>query len=142
MKTVFNILAVAIFLALTPNPCFALWDLEIVSKERANELGMEVRSTAAGPNHVQVELEFKAEGELKNFSHVDLRFGKGDNLAVTAPMREDRSKPGRVAVNFTADRTQLDKLTLRVMVPFRDGGAGGTVHELRVKDFVELEKVR
>ena len=130
------------FLAVAPSPCFALWDLEIVSKERAKELGMEVRSTAAGPNHVQVELEFKAEGELKNFSHVDLRFGKGDNLAVAAPLREDRSKPGRVAVSFTADSAQLDKLTLQVMVPFRDGGAGGTTHELRVKDFVEVKKDR
>ena len=142
MKTAFNILATAIFLAVTPNPCFAVWDLEIVSKERAKELGMEVRSTAAGPNHVQVELEFKAESELKHFSQVDLRFGKGDNLAVAAPLREDRSKPGRVAVSLTADLAQLDKLTLRVMVPFRDGGAGGTVYEIRVKDFVELKKAR
>ena len=142
MRTGFNVLAVAIFLALTPNPCFAVWDIEIVSKERAKELGLEVRSTAAGPNHVQVELEFKAEGKLKYFSQVDLRLGKGDNLAVAAPLREDRSKPGRVAVSFSAYLAQLDKLTLRVMVPFRDGGAGGTVYELPVKDFVEMKRVR
>jgi hypothetical protein len=142
MKTILNISAVAVFLVVAPGVCFALWDLEIVSKDRAKELGMEVRSTAAGPNHVQVELEFKAEGKLKNFSHVDLRFGKGDDLVVAAPLREDRSKQGRVAVSFTADLAQLDKLTLRVMVPFRDGGAGGTTHELRVKDFVEVKKDR
>ena len=139
MKTVFNILAVAILLAVTPNPCFALWDIEILSRERAKELGMEVRSTAAGPNHVQVELEFKAEGKLKDFSHLDLRFGKGDNLAVAAPLREDRSKPGRVAVKCFADPAQLDKLSLLVMVP---GTLGGTVHELQVKDFVEMKRVR
>src|SRR5438034_3383268 len=135
MKTILNISAVAVFLSLAPSPCFALWEIARVSKERAKEMGMEVRSEAAGPNHVGVELEFKIEGELKNFSRVDLRIGEGDNPPVTAPLREDRSKPGRVVVSFTADRTQLDKLTLWVMVP---ASLGGTVYDLRVKDFVDL----
>ena len=66
---------------------------------------MEVRSTANGPGHVQVELRFKVEGELKNFSHVDLLLRKGDDLVVRAPLHEDRSKPGHVAVAFTANHT-------------------------------------
>lgn len=142
MKAVFTLLAAAILLAVTANPCFALWDIEIVSKERATELGMVVRPTAAGPNHVQVELEFKAEGKLKDFSQVDLRVGKGDDLAVAAALREDRSKPGRVAVRFTADRARLDQFTLAVWVPYRDGGLGGAVYELPLKDFVETKQAR
>jgi hypothetical protein len=89
-----------------------------------------------------VELAFKAEGALKDFSQVDLRLGKGDDLAVAAALREDRSKPGRVAVSFTADLAQLDRLTLEVRVPYRDGGLGGVVYELPVKDFVEMKPVR
>jgi hypothetical protein len=50
MKAVFTFLAVAVLLAITPNPCFAAWDVEIVTKERARELGMELRPTAAGPS--------------------------------------------------------------------------------------------
>jgi len=142
MKTVFSSLAVATLLSVIPSPCFALWDPVTVSKELAKELGMEVKSTAAGPKHVQVKLEFTTEGALKHFSQVDLSLGKGDELAVSASLREDRSKPGRVSVSFTADSAQLDKLTLRVSVPFRDGGAGGTLYELRVKDFVEVKRVR
>jgi hypothetical protein len=102
-------------------------------------MGMEVRSERAGPNHVRVELEFKAEGELKDYSRVELQMGGGDNPSVTAPLREDRSKPGRVVVSFTADRAQLDKLSLWVMVP---GNEGGTAYVLRVKDFVEPKKDR
>jgi hypothetical protein len=139
MKTIFNISAVTVFFVVAPSPCFALWGIAPVSKERAKEMGMEVRSSAAGPNHVTVELEFKTEGELKNFSRVDLRIGEGDNPAVRAPLREDRSKPGRVVVSFTADRAQLDKLKLWVFVP---ESAGGTIYDLRVKDFVELKKDR
>ena len=139
MKTILNISAVAVFLVLAPSPCFALWGIAPVSKEGAKELGMQVRSEPAGPNHVTVELEFKPEGKLKDFSRVDLRIGQGDNPPVTAPLREDRSKPGRVVVSFTADRAQLDKLTLWVMVP---ESLGGTIYDLRVKDFVELQNDR
>lgn len=98
-------------------------------------MGMEVRSERAGPNHVRVELEFKIEGKLKDFSRVELRTGEG----VTAPLREDRSKPGRIVVSFTADRAQVDKLSLWVMVP---GSEGGTAYTLLVKDFVELKNHR
>jgi hypothetical protein len=136
MKTAFGIAALAVLLVAT-GPCFALWLIAPVSKERAKELGMEVRSTAAGPNQVRVELEFKAEGLLKNFSRVDLRFGDGDNPPLTAPLQEDRSKPGRVVVSFNADRAYLDKINLWVMVPESDGGS---IYHLRVKDFVGLQK--
>jgi len=139
MKTVFNVSALAVVLFVTPGVCFALTVHKVVSKERAKALGMEFKSTAAGPKHVRVQLEFKLEGELKGFSQVELRFGQGDNSTLTAALREDRSKPGRVAVSFTADSAQLDKLTLQVMVP---NGDGRTILVLRVKDFVEVRKVR
>jgi hypothetical protein len=42
-------------------------------------------------------------------------------------------------VSFTSDRTQLDKLKLWVMVP---ESLGGTIYDLRVKDFVEPKKDR
>ena len=56
---------------------------------------------------------------------------------MTATLREDRSKLGRVVISFTADRAYLDKITLWVYVA--DMMPGGTIYELRVKDFVELE---
>jgi hypothetical protein len=150
MRTLFTITAVAVFLVVAPSPSFALWTTSHVSKERAKEMGMEVRTAAAGPNQVRVELEFKTEGKFEKFSPegkfqsycgVELRIGEGKNPLVTAPLREDRSKPtpGRVVVSFTADRTQLDKLRLWVFVPESDGG---TIYDLAVKDFVEPEKGR
>ena len=150
MKTAFNIAVLAVLLV-APSPCFALWMIVPVSKEGAKELGMEVRSTAAGPNRpnqVRVELEFKIEGKLKDFipggkfedySGVELRIGEGKNTQVTAPLREDRSKPGRVVVRFTTDRDQFEKLKLCVFVTESDGG---TIYQLAVKDFVELKKDR
>jgi hypothetical protein len=132
MKTILSVSALALFLVVAPSPCYALWDVALVTLELAKEMGMEVRSMAAGPNHVTVELEFSTEGALKDFSRVDLRIDEGDNPLLTASLREDRSKPGRVVVGFTTDHAQLPKLNLRVMVP---GGAGGTIYDLRVRDF-------
>jgi hypothetical protein len=116
-----------------------------VSKERAKEMGIEVRSTEAGANQVRVELELKTEGALKrftegtNFSGVQLRVGDGDNPSLTARLQEDRSKPGQIVVGFTADRAQLDKLALWVYVP---GDLGRAIYDLRVKDFIEPKKGR
>lgn len=141
LKTAFTSTALAVLLV-GPSPCFAAWGIALVSKERAKELSMEVRSTAAGPNQVRVELEFKAEGRLKDFSRIDLRFGEGDNPALTAPLQEDRSKPGRIVVGFHADRAQLDKLALWVYVPGGTYAPGGTIYDLRVKDFIEPKKGR
>ena len=138
MKSTLNVCALAVLLVVT-SPCFALWGIASVSKKAAKELGVEVRSkAAAGFSAVQVELEIKTDGKLKGFSRVDLRVGEGEKLVVT-PLQEDRSKPGRVVVRFTAERTRLDKIHLWVMVPEE---AGGSAYDIRVKDFVTLEKGR
>ena len=132
MKSAFAIGILACCLG--PSQCYALWEIAAVSQDEAQQMGMEVRGTKAGPDQVRVELEFVIEQELKDFSRVDLRITEGEQSLVTAPLQEDRSQPGRVVVSFSADRSQLDKLRLWVMVP---GGLGGTVYELRVADFVE-----
>src|SRR5262245_23199339 len=136
MKSISHIAVfAAVLLVLAPGPCLAAWDVELVSKERAKELGLQVRTTASGPNQVIVKLEFRTAGELKDASRIDLRIGKGD----AAPLQADRSKPGRVAVSFATDRARLARMTLSVMVP---GGLGGAVYQLRMNDFVEPEKGR
>ena len=153
MKTLFGIAVLAVLLV-AASPCFALNVTVPVSKEGAKELGMEVQTkTGFGSNHVMVQLEFKTEGNFEQFSPegkfkhrslVELRIGEGDYPEgdyppVTAPLKEDRSKPGRVVVGFAANRTQLDKLKLRVVVP---NGDGLIFYDLRVKDFVEPKKDR
>ena len=136
MKTILNILVLTFLLVAASSPCFADFSIEQVSRERAKALGMEIQAKANGPNAVWVELEFKPEGKLEDFSHVSLEIGEGEKSLVSASLREDRSKPGCVAVNFTADRANLDKIALCVMVD--DMIPGGTIYELRVKDFVDL----
>jgi len=141
MKTIFNISVLAVLLLVTPSPCFALRMITHVSKDRAKEMGIEVRSNANGPNEVWVNLEFKPEGELKHFSRVELEIREGQKLLLGyAPLQEKRSSSGGVIVGFLANRAYLEKVTLSVVVgldPITEAG-----YELRVKDFVELEKVR
>lgn len=150
MKTVFS-LVVMFLLFVVSGRCFADWDVVFVSTEDAKKLGMEVRASADSPNQpnqVRVELEFTTEGTFEEFSPkgkfgdrsgVNLRVGERDQPTLTLPLKEDRSKPGRVVVSFHADRAQMDKLTLRVIVPEE---LGGSIYELRVNDFVEPAPAR
>jgi hypothetical protein len=139
MKTLVNTAVLVVLLAVAPTPCFALRSVGQVSKKEAKEMGMEIRAKPAGPDAVWVELEFKTEDKLKHFSHVELEIGEGDKLLVSyAALRETRSASGSVVVRFMANRAYLDKITLCVVAgSFADIG-----YNLRVKDFVELEKVR
>ena len=139
MKTALGISVLTLLLVTTPSVCFALMSIEHVSKERAKELGMEIRTKQAGPDGARIELEFETKGELKSFVRVDLEIREGEKSLLFATLREEPSKPGRVVVSFAADRATLDKITLRVVV-----GAPGnlTGHDIRVKDFVDLEKDR
>jgi len=139
MKPIPTFVAAALFLALAPTPCFAIWDVLVVSKQQAKELGFDIRATP-GKKYTQVTLEFAADGKLKDFTQINMKLGKGEDLIVSAPLREDRSKPGRILVGVTLSHTQLDKLTLSVLVPYRDGGLGGAIYELRVKDLVDVTK--
>lgn len=140
MKTALNLTLLMLVLLAAPNLCFAEMRIEPVSKERAKQLGMELRLKGGGTNEVWVELEFKAEGELKDVVHVSLEISEGDKLLVGyAPLRGQPSDSGRVHVGFMANRSYLEKVTLRVVTGHPKDMKG---HDLRVKDFVELEKVR
>jgi hypothetical protein len=136
MKLIATMTAAVTMVLAAAGPCSALWLITPVTKKDAPGLGVEVQATPAGPTDVRVEMEFKLDGPLKPFDRVDLRVGDGDKV-VTAAMKEDRSKPGRVVVSFASPRDRLVEIRLWVMVP---GTLGGTIYEVKVKEFVEPEK--
>lgn len=147
MKTSFRLMTLAVALV-APGPCYAIWDIAVVGKDEAKALGIEVRTTASTGTHVGVEVEFKIEGEFDVFdpkhrylerSHVDLRLGHVDKPALTVTMREDRSKPGFVAVRFSAEQVQVENLRVWIYVP---GELGGSIYDVRIRDFVEVKKDR
>jgi hypothetical protein len=140
VKTLFRSLALTILLAVMPVPCFALRQIGIVSKKEAQELGLELRATAAGPDAAWLELKFRPEGELKGYSHVELEIRDGEKLLLSyAALGEKRSSSGSVVVRFMAGRAFLEKITLTVVTGVATAHLG---RELRMKDFVDLQKIR
>ena len=135
MKALFTLAAAAFLFVVAPSTCLAIWDVLTVTPEVAKEMGMEVRSKAGSKNQVSVELEFPLAGELGRFSEVTLQAGQ----SATAPLKEDRSKPGRVVVRFWVNRGLVEATSLTVSVPGMPGTTGGTNYEVRVKDFVILK---
>jgi hypothetical protein len=143
----FHISLLAVLLGFAACPCFAARSVQIVSnKEEAKALGLEMRFTANGTNAVRVELEFKAEGDLKDFnperfSSVELRVEEEEKPLVTAALQVKQPSPGHFAVSFDVDRALLGKTALIVVT----GGGGrppGGDYLIRVWTFVEPEKVR
>ena len=134
----FSVLTV--LLAPAPSLCWALEDIEIVTQERAKELGLEIKSNAAGPDAVQVVLEFETKGELKNYSRVALEIHVGEKFVASSTLREEKGEPGRVVVSFAADRARLDQFTMKVVT--QESPRTRTGHVLRMKEFVDLTKIR
>ena len=140
MKTILRTSILMFLLLAASSPCFALRRIGIISKQEAKELGLEIRATAAGPEAAWVELEFKPEGKLKDFQHVELDIREGEKLLVSyAALQEQRPTSGRVLVRFMADRAFLSKITLTVVTGFASNYNG---NEIQLKDFVDLEKIR
>src|SRR5262245_9091552 len=122
MKTIFNPSVLALLLVVAPSPCFALRSIALVSKEQAMEMGMQVRASAAGPDAAWVELEFKPEGKLKAFSHVEMEIFEGEKLLIAyAALQEKRSSSGSVVVRFMANRAFLEKVSFCVVAGLDSG---------------------
>lgn len=120
--------------------CFALRSVGIVSKKDAKEMGIEVRATAAGPEAVWLELEFKPEGKLKSYQHVELEINEGDkSLIAYAELSGKRSSSGSIVVRFMANRAYLDKITLSIITGFP---SNFSANQLRMKEFVDLSKIQ
>lgn len=111
-------------------------EVEIVTKERAKSLGLSLTSEANGPDAVRVRLEFEKQGELKEYSRVELKQFNGDKLLLSVALKEGESKPGRVIVGFVSTRSNLTTLSLEIVA--KDRGTR-VRYVLPMKDFVAIE---
>src|SRR5690349_10371721 len=114
MKTA--LLALAFLVVAASSPCFALREIATITKKEAKDWGIEVRAKPSGPDAVGVEIEFKPEGKLKGFTHVELSVTDGAKARVLfTQLRETRTKAGSVVVSFTVGRAFLETTTLALV---------------------------
>jgi hypothetical protein len=136
MKTILRLVVMCLLVAV-PSVCFGLMSIGPVSKEKAKELGVEVRVEGTG-NEVWVTLELKKDSKLlKDFSHVSLEIREGEKLMVGyAPMQVESKDSGKT-LRFMVGRDFLNKVYLRVVTGFPSNYSG---NDLRVQEFVEAGK--
>ena len=139
ISTMLRFSAVSVLVLTIPSFCFALEEIEFVSRERAKELGLVIQWNSAGPDAVRVVLDFETKGELKNYTRVELSMHEGDKLLMSSTLKEEEAKPGHIVVSFAAERKKLPQIELKIVVGQLDGRVG---HVIPVKDFVDLEKAR
>jgi hypothetical protein len=135
-----SIVVSAVLLLALPSLARALEEIELVTKERAVELGIIVRAAAAGPDAVRVELEFPIAGELKGYTHTYLEIKNGKRVLFSANLKEEDAQPGHVIVSFYADRSRLPEFSLKVGT--RGDALTRVGHILSLRDFVDLERLR
>lgn len=119
--------------------CFALRSVGTLSKKEAKEMGIEVRAIAAGQENLWLELEFKPEGKLKSYQHVELEINEGDKTLIGyTELAGKRSSSGSVVVRLMASRAFVAKITPSIITGFP---SNFSANQLRMKDFVELDKI-
>ena len=139
MKSHGKVFVVALVLFFSSRFCLAEWVIEDVTAERAKALGVSLQAQPNGTAGIKVTLAFKSEGVFKDFSEVELRVESEEKSLVSAPLQVARPAAGRATAHFSADPSQLINSSLTIFVP---GGLGGEGYRFKVKDFVEVEKVR
>jgi hypothetical protein len=138
MKSVLGFMTVLIFLA-GARPCAAVMSIENVSTARAKQMGIQLTATANGPREAWIKLEFRPQGELKDFQHVSLEVRDGEKFLLGwTPLRDKRTSSGAVAVSLMANRAFLENVSLRIVT----GAMGDVGRDLRIKDFVDLKQLR
>jgi len=136
-KTIMNISVLTFLLVAASSRCFAEIVIEDVSTNRAKELGVTIRTNMNGQAGVQVRLEFKTDGKLKNVSYVELQIGDGENRIMSAPLLVSYPSPDRATVRFSAYPAYLSKSILTIAV--YGGPKGDWGYRFKVKDFIESE---
>jgi hypothetical protein len=139
MKTIINV-CILIFLLLTPHTrCHAMISVEDVSAKRAKELGVTFRMTRNGEAGIQVRMEFKAEGELKKVTYVQVQIGEGEERIMSAQLPISNPTPETGAVSFSAYPDYLLKSSLMIVV--YNGPKGDVGYRFKVKDFIESQRL-
>ncbi len=140
MQALLKFSALTFLLLAASSPCSAMVSLADVSKERAKAMGVTLRSKPNGDAGVAVWLEFKTQGELKNFAHVEVRVMTGGKTMSHAYLMPSRPTPDSVSAYFSADPAWLATSVLTIVV--KNGERDLVGYQFKVKDFVEVEKVR
>lgn len=133
-----RLLVILFLLVAAHNTSLALITIAPVTKERAEELGIELRARPGGPKHAWIELEFKPEGKLARFRHVSIEIAEGGQLGLGwTPLKDERTTHGSVIVRVMGSRAFLEKVTLRIV----HGDFGGSGEDVALRDFVNFEKL-
>jgi hypothetical protein len=139
MKTI-RIISLLTFMLVASSSCFASVAVEIVSKERAKDLGVTISAKMVGTNQVGIWLEFAPKGALQKFSSVTLEITSNEHRIVSANLSPLKQTPDSVVVYFSTDPAYL--ATSKLTVFYKDGGippyAG---YEFHLSDFVTYDSL-
>ena len=136
LRAVFTPLALLLALCLLPARCLAEYLVADVSREQAKELGIRVRTHPSANQDLQVEVEFRAAGRMKEFRWADLELAHDGKRLVTAALQPRKALPDQpedtTRLEFTIFPAALPDASVTLFVA--DQALGGTGYRLKMKD--------
>lgn len=130
----FTFLALLLLLGGLPGRCLALDLISDVSKERAKELGITVRSQPSANNDLWVQVEFKPTDPKREFKRADLDITRNGKRLVTASLMPQRPAPDRMRFDFYIDPAALPDAS--VMIVVWSDPLTGQGYRIKMKEFV------
>lgn len=128
---------------LLANPCFALIDIGVLTKEKAKEkYGITMHARKNGDAGIKVWLEFKKEGWLEKFTYAELQMvdaqGRHRISAQLQPNPVHHRQPEEItSVAFSVEADQLEQCSFLVVCYNSNEGDVGYI--LKAKDFLDLK---
>jgi hypothetical protein len=120
-----------------PRRAPALDLIQDVSKEKAKELGIQVRLQPR-ERDVWVQVEYRAVGPLKEFKRADLDLTRDGKPLLSASLMPRKPSPDVMRFDFYIDPAALPDAT--VMVVVWSDPLTGIAYRLRMKDYAAMGK--
>jgi hypothetical protein len=131
MKIIITTLALFLTLSLQSQALVTITRVTAATAEK--DYGIKIRTHQSNPHQVGVWLEFKPEGELKDFSSVELSIAQGDHNLIALSLATE-TKDGVVTAMFNVDPSLLRDSRFTILK--HHGGRTNTGHMIFVKDFL------
>lgn len=138
-----QILTMILVLGASSLQSHAMYELQSLTKEKAEKSGVTIKSRPNGAAGTKVWLELKKDGSLGDFTFIELRMEDGDgkhllsNRLQPHPVAHDQSEDF-ITVSFSVKSSQLGSCSFWL---YKNGRLlGGEILTIKVSDFLDTPK--
>lgn len=129
--------ASALCLGVAAERCSALAVIQPVAQDKAKELGITVRSQPSANDDLIVIVEFKKQGEMREFRWADLELSRNGKRVISSAIQPRTTDKDTVRLDLYMDPAAVPDTSVTIFV--YNQPRGGIGYRLKLKDFYPLK---